>query len=498
MALTRPTGDQLRFNSSVNGEIVLDAYLEAAELGGRTLGDLLADIFDSSGEYRSDLFQFREDPSNIGQFQSRVGTFTDPNAGWTTITFTNFATYVANALSYKNDAEAAKTAAETAASTVAPITASLAAVQSVATNIADVQVVAAQATGTITVTPIITATNFVIDSTANKALIFKRDFTFVFDVSDSSHTGHELAFSSTADGTHGGGTEFTANVTRSGTAGTANAKVTILVNDANPAAFFYYNKTTAGYGGNITVRDQNLEALADISGKITTTADTVAPNIVDLVALANAISTLTTVAAQLTPIGNVNTNLTDIQNVANGISNITTLAQTANLNAVSAVSGALTQIGNVNTNLASVNNVSSNTTDISTLANGTNLASIGTVASDIASVNSVAGNLTAVINAAADAILYAVNPQNQQFTDSAGTTAFSALHYANMAAGAGQAFTSMVGDERTVGDSTDIVADAGTDTLSFKGLGGAKIRTDATNDEIYIDSRAVAMAVALG
>ena len=31
MAITRPTGDQLRFNSSVNGEIILDAYLEAAE-----------------------------------------------------------------------------------------------------------------------------------------------------------------------------------------------------------------------------------------------------------------------------------------------------------------------------------------------------------------------------------------------------------------------------------------------------------------------------------
>ena len=125
MAITRPTGDQLRFNSSVNGEIILDAYLEAAEMGGRTLGDLMADIFDNNGDYRSDLFEFREDPANPGMFQVRVGSFTNANTGWVTITFTDFAQYVADALSYKNDAETAKTAAETAASTVAPITANL-------------------------------------------------------------------------------------------------------------------------------------------------------------------------------------------------------------------------------------------------------------------------------------------------------------------------------------------------------------------------------------
>lgn len=49
MAQTRPTGDQLRFNSSSNGEQILDTYLEAAEKGGRTLGDLLDDLFSSSG-----------------------------------------------------------------------------------------------------------------------------------------------------------------------------------------------------------------------------------------------------------------------------------------------------------------------------------------------------------------------------------------------------------------------------------------------------------------
>ena len=39
MAFTRPTADQLVFRSSNNGIQNLDAYLEATELGGRTLGD---------------------------------------------------------------------------------------------------------------------------------------------------------------------------------------------------------------------------------------------------------------------------------------------------------------------------------------------------------------------------------------------------------------------------------------------------------------------------
>ena len=53
MAITRPTGDQLRFNSSVNGEIILDAYLEDAEIGNTTLANLLGQAFDTSGQFKT-------------------------------------------------------------------------------------------------------------------------------------------------------------------------------------------------------------------------------------------------------------------------------------------------------------------------------------------------------------------------------------------------------------------------------------------------------------
>jgi hypothetical protein len=81
---TQPTGEQIRFNSSVTGETVLDAYLEACERGGRTLPSLLADLFDSSGVFRSDLVQFRVN-SATRNLQTRAGTFANPEAGWVNV-----------------------------------------------------------------------------------------------------------------------------------------------------------------------------------------------------------------------------------------------------------------------------------------------------------------------------------------------------------------------------------------------------------------------------
>ena len=81
MALTRPTADQLVFRSSTHGALNLDTYLEAAERGGRQLGDLLGDLFDTSGNFATDAFQFRLNTTSR-ELQVRVGTFTDPEADW--------------------------------------------------------------------------------------------------------------------------------------------------------------------------------------------------------------------------------------------------------------------------------------------------------------------------------------------------------------------------------------------------------------------------------
>lgn len=84
MTETRPTGEQLRFISAATGNHILDTYLEAAEKGGRTLADLLEDIFDSTtGLFRADIFEFRITSSR--EFQFRIGDFPDTTTGWQSV-----------------------------------------------------------------------------------------------------------------------------------------------------------------------------------------------------------------------------------------------------------------------------------------------------------------------------------------------------------------------------------------------------------------------------
>ena len=79
---TRPRAERIRFVSEYTGEHVLDTYLEHTEKGGRTLPDLMGDIFNTSGQFNADLFEFR---THNSQLQIRVGIYSDPNTGWTDI-----------------------------------------------------------------------------------------------------------------------------------------------------------------------------------------------------------------------------------------------------------------------------------------------------------------------------------------------------------------------------------------------------------------------------
>lgn len=82
MPITRPSGDQLLFQSLFTGEHVLDTYLEDAEVGGRKLGTLLKDVFDGvTGNIKAGLVQFRLNVTSR-ELESRSGTYGDPEAGW--------------------------------------------------------------------------------------------------------------------------------------------------------------------------------------------------------------------------------------------------------------------------------------------------------------------------------------------------------------------------------------------------------------------------------
>ena len=72
--------------------------------------------------------------------------------------------------------------------------------------------------------------------------------TYTFDQSDSSNSGHPFRFSTTSNGTHGGGSEYTTGVTTTGTAGSAGASTTIIVAAGAPT-LYYYCTAHSGMGG---------------------------------------------------------------------------------------------------------------------------------------------------------------------------------------------------------------------------------------------------------
>ena len=78
-----------------------------------------------------------------------------------------------------------------------------------------------------------------IDSVRQQLLVLQEGETYRFDQSDNSNSSHPLQFSTTDDGSHGGGSEYTTGVTKNGVAGNAGAYVEITVATGAPKLYYY-------------------------------------------------------------------------------------------------------------------------------------------------------------------------------------------------------------------------------------------------------------------
>ena len=90
---------------------------------------------------------------------------------------------------------------------------------------------------------------FYIDGVQQATVTLNEGSTYRFDQSDNSNSSHPLRFSTTANGTHGGGSEYTTGVTNSGvSAGSSGSYVQIVVASGAPT-LYYYCVNHSGMGG---------------------------------------------------------------------------------------------------------------------------------------------------------------------------------------------------------------------------------------------------------
>jgi hypothetical protein len=113
-------------------------------------------------------------------------------------------------------------------------------------------------TFTVTVVSTGSGNKYYIDGVQQATLSLIAGATYRFDQSDSSNSGHPLRLSTTSNGTHGGGSEHTAdpNVTYNGTPGQAGAYTEVdldIFTESMASTFFYYCSIHSGMGGQINV-----------------------------------------------------------------------------------------------------------------------------------------------------------------------------------------------------------------------------------------------------
>ena len=110
-------------------------------------------------------------------------------------------------------------------------------------------------TFTVTVVSTGSGNKYFIDGVQQDTVMIGAGLTYKFDQPDSSNGNHPLRFSTTSDGTHSGGTQYTTGVTAVGVPGNSGAYTQIEVAADAPSTLYYYCTNHSGMGGTANVVD---------------------------------------------------------------------------------------------------------------------------------------------------------------------------------------------------------------------------------------------------
>ena len=91
----------------------------------------------------------------------------------------------------------------------------------------------------VTVQSVSSGNRYFIDGVQQPTLNLVEGETYRFNQNDSSNSNHPLRFSTTSNGTHGGGSEFTEGVTKVGIPGNSDAYIQITVPTGTPTLYYY-------------------------------------------------------------------------------------------------------------------------------------------------------------------------------------------------------------------------------------------------------------------
>ena len=113
-------------------------------------------------------------------------------------------------------------------------------------------------TRTFTVTVVSTGSGnkYFIDGVQTATVNLAEGYTYKFDQSVLSNSAHPLRFSTTDNGTHSGGSEYTTGVTTNGTPGNSGAYTQITVATSAPT-LYYYCTNHSGMGGQANTPTSN-------------------------------------------------------------------------------------------------------------------------------------------------------------------------------------------------------------------------------------------------